>query len=111
MIQEDTMSLTLAQDRKLVRDTSPCTRYLLATIQAPEQDDAAPRAPLNVAMVIDRSGSMAGEKIIQARQAASYALGLLEPVDRAAVVAYDDIITVLAPSKPISPRARRPSRP
>ena len=67
MIQEDTMSLTLAQDRKLVRDTSPSTRYLLATIQAPEQDAAAPRAPLNVAMVIDRSGSMAGEKIIQAR--------------------------------------------
>lgn len=99
------MSLTLAQDRKLVRDTSPSTRYLLATIQAPEQDDAAPRAPLNVALVIDRSGSMAGEKIIQARQAASYALGLLEPVDRAAVVAYDEIITVLASSKPITPRS------
>lgn len=99
------MSLTLAQDRKLVRDTSPSTRYLLATIQAPEQDDAEPRAPLNVALVIDRSGSMAGAKIVQARQAASYALGLLDAVDRAAVVAYDDIITVLASSKPITPRS------
>lgn len=97
------MSLTLAQDSKLVQDAGPSTRYLLATVTAPPRVSGTMRPDLNVALVVDRSGSMAGRKLEEARAAASYALELLDPRDRAAVIAYDDRVQVAAPSAAITP--------
>lgn len=47
------------------------------------------RPPVNLALVIDRSGSMAGDKIDQAREAALEAVSLLAPDDIVSLVAYD----------------------
>ncbi|HET9451976.1 MAG TPA: VWA domain-containing protein [Aggregicoccus sp.] len=46
------------------------------------------RSPVSLALVIDRSGSMAGEKLAQARRAARHLVGLLGPEDRLALVDY-----------------------
>lgn len=46
------------------------------------------RAPVAVAIVLDRSGSMAGDKIVKARDAAKGIVGRLGPRDRVAVVSY-----------------------
>ncbi len=56
------------------------------------------RAPLNVAIVLDRSGSMQGDKINQARNAAISALELLKPNDIISIVAYDTEVSVLVPA-------------
>jgi Ca-activated chloride channel family protein len=48
--------------------------------------------PKDIVFVIDRSGSMAGEKIEQAKNALQYILGKLGEADRFAVVSFDDII-------------------
>lgn len=69
---------------------------------APQHD----RAPLNLALVIDRSGSMHGEKLHYAQQAACYVLDQLTPRDRAAVVSYDDTVQTVAPSTLIEGGAR-----
>lgn len=45
------------------------------------------RAPINVAIVLDRSGSMQGEKIEKAREAAINALDLLKPSDIVSIIA------------------------
>ena len=85
-------------DRPLVRKESR-TRYVLARIVAPEGKPRQ-RPPVNLALVLDRSGSMAGEKIRLAKEAAVSALRRLEPRDRLAVVFYDDRIDVVVPSAP-----------
>lgn len=56
------------------------------------------RAPLNIALVIDRSGSMSGRKIIEARKAAMMAVGRLGPRDIISIVSYDDRVEVQVPA-------------
>lgn len=57
---------------------------------------ARPKA--NVAIVIDRSGSMSGEKIEQARSAAITAVSMLSADDIVSVITYDDTAQVLVPA-------------
>ena len=56
------------------------------------------RAPINVAIVLDRSGSMQGEKIEKAREAAISALDLLKHDDIVSIIAYDSDVNVLVPA-------------
>jgi Ca-activated chloride channel homolog len=57
--------------------------------------------------VLDRSGSMGGEKIVVARQAVEHALRLLEPQDRFSLVVFDDVVDVVVASTPASGEAKR----
>ena len=56
------------------------------------------RPPINIALVLDRSGSMAGPKIARARHAARMLLERLGPADIVSVITYDDIVRVLLPA-------------
>lgn len=57
---------------------------------------AAPRQrpPINVALVLDRSGSMAGLPLTAARQAAATFAGFLTPQDRLSLITFDDEVAV-----------------
>ena len=57
--------------------------------------------PVNVAFVIDRSGSMQGSRIAQAREAAITAIRRLDKNDIASVVVFDDKIELLVPAQPV----------
>jgi Ca-activated chloride channel family protein len=73
---------------------------VLLRITPPEIDSGIGRRPkLNFAVVLDRSGSMGGEKILQAREAAAYCIDQLLPTDRLSLVIFDDVIDVLIPSQ------------
>lgn len=60
------------------------------------------RPPLNIAVVMDRSGSMSGEKIEKARAAARQLVTVLNENDRVAVISYGSDVTVDFPSAPVS---------
>lgn len=87
--------MNIQTDRALVPAGASAVRYLTIQIAAPARERAADRAPVSVALVLDRSGSMAGRKIEMAKQAVDHALRLLDARDRAAVVCYDTAIDTL----------------
>jgi Ca-activated chloride channel family protein len=63
------------------------------------------RTPVNVAFVIDRSGSMQGARIAQAREAAAAAIRRLDKNDIASVVIFDDKIDILVQAQPVEDHA------
>src|SRR5262245_25742917 len=69
--------------------------YLRVALQGCKPEPNQTRTPVNVAFVIDRSGSMAGMPIAQAREAAVMAVSRLLPTDIASVVIFDHAVDVL----------------
>ena len=95
------------QDRRLVRPNSHSKRFLLARIAAPRATAERQRKPVNLAIVLDRSGSMSGEKLRVAKTAVEEAIARLQPDDRFSVVVYDDQIDIVIESTTASQESRR----
>ncbi len=58
------------------------------------------REPLNLVVVIDKSGSMSGEPLDQARKSVTAAIGKLQPGDQISIVLYGNVVeTYLEPTK------------
>ncbi|HYE16703.1 MAG TPA: VWA domain-containing protein [Pyrinomonadaceae bacterium] len=75
---------------------------VLVRVRPPEvESGGAARRRLNLGVVLDRSGSMGGEKMLRAIEAASYCVDQLLPSDRLSVVIFDEFIEVLIPSRPV----------
>jgi len=67
--------------------------FLFAPDDRIAQDDALPK---DIVFVIDRSGSMSGDKIEQARNALHFILDQLNPTDRFSIVSFDGQLDVFA---------------
>ncbi len=63
------------------------------------------RAGVNLAIVMDKSGSMQGEKIKQAKAAAIDAINLLQADDIISIVTYDSTVEVLVPATKLTDKA------
>jgi len=102
MADEVTVRATLARPF-LAATTTPQLAYALLEVQ-PSLVVAQVRMPVNVCFVLDRSGSMKGEKIERVRQAVSMAVDMLDTQDLASIVIFDHRTEVLVPSGPVSDR-------
>ncbi len=87
-------------DRKLI-EPAGSVRYVDFHVQVSQADGDASkqRTPLSLALVLDRSGSMAGEKLPMAKRAALAVLNQLDERDRVAVVVFDSQIDILQPAE------------
>ncbi|HEV2461966.1 MAG TPA: VWA domain-containing protein [Ktedonobacterales bacterium] len=70
---------------------------LLVRAEDAPADKRPERPPLTLALVLDRSGSMSGDKIATAKRAASAVLQRLDERDTIAVVVFDDHIDTIQP--------------
>jgi Ca-activated chloride channel family protein len=78
------------------------TNYLRIGLQGCKPEPSQNRTPVNVAFVIDRSGSMSGSRIAQAREAAIMAINRLQSNDIASVVIFDQSVDVLVPAQHVT---------
>jgi Ca-activated chloride channel family protein len=75
------------------RDGQDHLLFLFSPETELRQTDSLPK---DIVFVIDRSGSMSGDKIEQARNALHFILGQLGEADRFSIVSFDDRISVWA---------------
>ncbi len=78
---------------------------VLLELAAPAEQRDVPRAPATVQVVLDRSGSMSGERLDAACVALAELVGRLDPADRFGVVAFDDEVDVVVPAGPVLDKA------
>ena len=101
------MDYSIRIDRHLIRAAGGSIRHALVSIVAPQAPPKAGREPLHLSLVLDRSGSMGGQKIVLAREAVRLALQALRPADRFSLVVYDEEITTVVESAKATAEARR----
>ncbi len=95
------MNADIRSDRNLIRTAGGSRRYALVKLTVPPAPSSMERAPANISFVLDRSGSMHGDRKFElVREAVDRALGLLREGDRFSVVVYDDQIELLMESTP-----------
>src|SRR5688572_32499214 len=107
MTYQPAVTIHARADRRYIRPHDRSQRFVLVELTAPPATEARRRPPVNLAFVIDRSGSMAGQKLELAKQAVIDGVGRLDDQDRLTVVAYDDEVRVVVEATMADGVARR----
>lgn len=95
------LALSATLDQQILLAGSDEDRFLLLTVAAPEAEGER-RMPVDVAIVMDCSGSMSGwHKIDYAREAARELVASLQPGDRFSLVTFSDRARVLMPAQEV----------
>lgn len=85
--------------------------YVLVRLKAKAGGmSSSKRPPLDLAVVLDRSGSMSGQKLDDAKRAALDLIGQLSEKDRVTLVVYDTDVDVLAKRRAVDPAGRESLR-
>ena len=106
---DPTLAVSAAWDRPFVA-LDGGTATLLVHLVTPATQDKSDRQPVDVAFVLDRSGSMGGDKLALAKQAILSAATRLTDRDRIALVAYDHEVDTLLPLLPATATTRQTLR-
>ncbi|MBC8869115.1 MAG: VWA domain-containing protein [Planctomycetes bacterium] len=69
-----------------------------------KMENGGNRTPVNVSFVLDKSGSMTGDKIAKAKEAAVAAIQRLTKRDIVSVVVYDSTVRVIVPATKLTDR-------
>lgn len=100
--QQVGLSVSMAQST--LKSDQKQTTYVKVGLTGFEIPSTKERSPVNICLVLDKSGSMSGEKIAKAKEAAISALERLQPTDIISVVTYDSTVQVLVPATKLTDR-------
>ena len=102
-----TVELNVESDRGIFVADQKQTAYIRIGLRGCPVEVLDERTPVNVAIVIDKSGSMnSGGKIQAAKDAAILALHRLKSIDIVSVILYDSDVEVLVPATKMTYRER-----
>ena len=97
------LALALRPERTLIRRGGSFRHIDVQLSVAPAPGNTVVgRAPLRLALVLDRSGSMQGAKLHTAKRAVMAVLERLEERDEAALVVFNDRVQVVQPMAPVT---------
>lgn len=89
----------------VIHTGGPALVFLRVDVTATGGEDGAP--PLDLAVVLDRSGSMSGPSLTYAKDAVGLLIDRLRTEDRLALVVYDDTVDVVFPLSKVDPPVMR----
>ena len=92
------VSLSVAMSNPVLKSDQKQTAFLKVGLEGFRMPVTTERVAVNVALVLDKSGSMNGRKIEEAKQAAIQAVRRLDANDIVSVVVYDSTVEVLVPA-------------
>jgi len=105
--RDSSLTVEIEPDRPVVPAGTDSEVVLRLRLRGGELEiDRKNKLPLNLAVVFDRSGSMGGVKIEQARQATSLLVGKMGRDDVFSLVAYDTDVDVLIPPQKVTDKKR-----
>ena len=102
----DTLALDARLGHASIAKNARGETFLFAQVAAGDEKTTQASAPLNLALVIDRSGSMKGDRIANAMNAAVGAIERLRDGDSVTVVAFDSSASVVVPPTRVSGTSR-----
>jgi Ca-activated chloride channel family protein len=79
--------------------------YLYLDLKACRFESQQKRLPLNLAVILDRSGSMQGDKLAYAKKATEFIIQNLNADDVLSIIQYDSQVDVLSPSQKVENKA------
>ncbi|MBT5019223.1 MAG: VWA domain-containing protein [Planctomicrobium sp.] len=97
-LQADQVTLDVSPANKLLQAGKKQTTWVRVGVTGFEMEKEKERPPVNIAIVLDKSGSMGGQKIAKAREAAMGAIDRLGPNDIITVITYDTTVNILVPA-------------
>jgi len=90
-------------DRPSILKNTGSERFLTISVRAPIGEGAAVRMPVNLAVVLDASGSMRDRgKLDYAKRAAKQIVNAMGPTDEFSLIAFNDTARVIVPAGPIT---------
>lgn len=98
------VSLEVIPGNRYALSTSNGRQHILCQVSASGMMTGR-RLPLNLALVIDRSGSMEGEPLEYVKRACAHVVDLLEPSDILSVVTFEERVDVVMPARRVVNKA------
>ena len=83
--------------------------YCLLKLRPAEVMASGAPLPLNLCLVLDKSGSMSGEKVERLREATYQVIDMLQPSDHLSIIAFSSRLETLVPSQSIGEYGERAS--
>jgi len=104
------MNVKAHLDLDIVAIEQPDEVTLMLELEAPPAPTSEPRPPAAVQIVLDRSGSMDGERLDAAKDAIVALVDRLDPADSLGVVAFDNEVQMVFPGRKLNGPNRKAAK-